>query len=164
MKYSLKKALMLGTVEEKKRRGWPAGMWADSVAVMMSTSLEDLKDQVRDRLSWRKPMVKILWTVGLQYCTRSLSLFFTSNFPHFCLSTGKCQTPFLPPNSSPRGGGDLANTYPVGTVLRLQCNPGYMPIPGTIRSMTCLDTNKWSELPTLCQSEYFLSTKVAVME
>ncbi|XP_070601691.1 zona pellucida sperm-binding protein 3 receptor-like [Erythrolamprus reginae] len=63
----------------------------------------------------------------------------------------KCQTPVLPPNSSPRGGGNLANTYPVGTVLRLQCDPGYIFVSGKFRSMTCLETNKWSELPTLCQ-------------
>ncbi|XP_013911074.1 PREDICTED: zona pellucida sperm-binding protein 3 receptor-like isoform X1 [Thamnophis sirtalis] len=63
----------------------------------------------------------------------------------------ECQTPVLPPNSSPRGGGDLAQSYPIGTVLRLQCDPGYTPKSGTIRSMTCLDTNKWSELPTLCE-------------
>ncbi|KAM3841156.1 complement component receptor 1-like protein isoform 2-T2 [Vipera latastei] len=60
----------------------------------------------------------------------------------------QCPAPVLPPHSSVRGG-DLADTYPVGTALRLQCIPGYEPTTTPI--MTCRDTNKWSNLPELCQ-------------
>ncbi|ETE59511.1 Complement decay-accelerating factor, partial [Ophiophagus hannah] len=64
-----------------------------------------------------------------------------------------CPRPVLPLHSSLRGGGDLADAYPVGTVLQLQCNPGYENIPGTMPRMICLDTSKWSNLPTLCQGK-----------
>lgn len=37
---------------EIKRRGWPAGRWMD--LVVMGAPLENLKDQIRNRSSWRK--------------------------------------------------------------------------------------------------------------
>ncbi|XP_034270234.1 C4b-binding protein alpha chain-like [Pantherophis guttatus] len=64
-----------------------------------------------------------------------------------------CPNPVLPPHSSLRTGEVLPHTSPTGTVLRLQCITGHEIIPGTIPRMTCLDTNKWSELPTLCQGK-----------
>ncbi|XP_015672468.1 complement component receptor 1-like protein [Protobothrops mucrosquamatus] len=63
----------------------------------------------------------------------------------------QCPAPVLPPHSSLRGGGDLAESYAVATTLRLQCIPGYEYLPGTIPTMRCLDTSKWSDLPALCQ-------------
>ncbi|XP_060545714.1 C4b-binding protein alpha chain isoform X2 [Pantherophis guttatus] len=66
---------------------------------------------------------------------------------------GDCPNPVLPPHSSLRTGEVLLDTSPTGTVLRLQCIAGHEIITGTIPRMTCLDTNKWSELPTLCQGK-----------
>ncbi|KAM3841174.1 zona pellucida sperm-binding protein 3 receptor-like isoform 1-T1 [Vipera latastei] len=63
----------------------------------------------------------------------------------------ECTTPILSPHSSLRGGGDLADTYPVGAVLQLKCAIGYENIPGTFPIMTCLGTSKWSDRPTLCR-------------
>ncbi|XP_070601689.1 complement decay-accelerating factor-like isoform X2 [Erythrolamprus reginae] len=63
---------------------------------------------------------------------------------------GECPTPVLPPHSSLKEG-ELANVSAVGTVLQLQCNRGYVNISGTIPTMTCLDTNKWSVLLELCK-------------
>ncbi|KAK9404548.1 complement component receptor 1-like [Crotalus adamanteus] len=63
----------------------------------------------------------------------------------------QCPAPVLPPHSSLKGGGDLAESYAVDTTLRLQCIPGYDYLPGTIPTIRCLDTNKWSDLPALCQ-------------
>lgn len=40
----------------KKGEGRPMARWMDSVTKAMSAQLEDLKGQVRDRLSWRKWM------------------------------------------------------------------------------------------------------------
>ncbi|XP_013928043.1 PREDICTED: complement decay-accelerating factor-like [Thamnophis sirtalis] len=67
------------------------------------------------------------------------------------LCQGVCPTPILPPHSSLKEGQELADAYRIGTVLQLHCIPGYTPIPGTIRSMTCLDINRWSDLPKACQ-------------
>lgn len=35
----------------RKKRGHPAARWIDSVTLMMSAQLEDLKDQIRGRSS-----------------------------------------------------------------------------------------------------------------
>uniref|UniRef100_A0A8C7DVS7 Sushi domain-containing protein n=1 Tax=Naja naja TaxID=35670 RepID=A0A8C7DVS7_NAJNA len=63
-----------------------------------------------------------------------------------------CPRPNLPLHSSLREGV-LEDTYPAGTNLRLKCIPGYENIPGIQPRMTCLDTSKWSDLPTLCQGK-----------
>lgn len=51
---SLEKALILGKVEVKRRKGWPSSRWMDSAKITMSALLGALKDQVRDILSWKK--------------------------------------------------------------------------------------------------------------
>ena len=43
---SLDKAVMLGKVEGKRRRGRPAARWMDSVTVVMNALLEELKDRL----------------------------------------------------------------------------------------------------------------------
>ncbi|KAG8132040.1 hypothetical protein E2320_009929 [Naja naja] len=58
-----------------------------------------------------------------------------------------CPRPVLPPHSSLRNGGDLADTYPVGTVLWLQCIPGYEP--SILPRMKCLDTRKRCPIPNI---------------
>ncbi|XP_070797665.1 membrane cofactor protein-like isoform X4 [Pituophis catenifer annectens] len=80
-----------------------------------------------------------------------LSDYTWSPVPVFC--KGDCPNPVLPPHSSLRTGEAPPDTSPIGTVLRLQCIAGHEIISGTIPKMTCLDTNKWSELPTLCQGK-----------
>ncbi|XP_070601693.1 complement decay-accelerating factor, GPI-anchored-like isoform X2 [Erythrolamprus reginae] len=62
----------------------------------------------------------------------------------------QCPTPVLPPYSSLREG-TLKYSYPVGTVLWLNCIAGYEPISGTIDIIMCRFSNQWSGLPTLCQ-------------
>ncbi|XP_032073653.1 C4b-binding protein alpha chain-like isoform X2 [Thamnophis elegans] len=66
----------------------------------------------------------------------------------------QCPTPVLPPHSSLRGGGDLADIYPAGTNLELQCLPGYEFIIIRNYWITCLDSGKWSILPmSLCEGQ-----------
>lgn len=45
----LEKAVMLGKVDEKIRKGQPAGRLMDSVIMAVSTLLGDLKEQAKDR-------------------------------------------------------------------------------------------------------------------
>uniref|UniRef100_A0A8C5WYI6 Sushi domain-containing protein n=1 Tax=Laticauda laticaudata TaxID=8630 RepID=A0A8C5WYI6_LATLA len=78
-------------------------------------------------------------------------MFSTLELPHFYLSTGDCPRPVLPPHSSLKGGGVLEDSYTAETVLNFQCIPGYENIPGIMPRMTCLETSKWSDLPTFCQ-------------
>ncbi|XP_015743425.1 membrane cofactor protein-like isoform X1 [Python bivittatus] len=63
----------------------------------------------------------------------------------------ECPTPSLPNHSSLKGGEGLADTYPVGTRLQLECITGYEYIPGKARIISCLDTNQWLDVPELCQ-------------
>lgn len=48
---TLKILLMLGKMEKKEKRG--SASWTDSVVAVINALLEDLKDQVRNRLQWK---------------------------------------------------------------------------------------------------------------
>lgn len=47
-----------GKVEKK---GQPVVTWMDSVTMTRNASMEDLKNQIRDRSAWRKCM----WSLGI---------------------------------------------------------------------------------------------------
>ena len=46
---SLKKTLMLGKIEGKRRRGWQTISWLDSTTDSMAMSLSKLQEMVKDR-------------------------------------------------------------------------------------------------------------------
>ena len=46
---SLKKTLMLGKIEGKRRRGWQKMRWLDSIADSINTNLSKLWEIVEDR-------------------------------------------------------------------------------------------------------------------
>lgn len=50
---------MLGKVEGKRTREQSAASWRDSVSMEIGVPLEDLKDLLRDRSSWRKSVYLI---------------------------------------------------------------------------------------------------------
>ena len=49
---SLEKALMLGKIEGRKRRGWQSMRWLDGVIDTMGMSLSRLWETVKDREAW----------------------------------------------------------------------------------------------------------------
>ena len=49
---SLRKTLMLGKIEGKRRSGWQRMRWLDSITSSMDMSLRNLGDIVQDRGAW----------------------------------------------------------------------------------------------------------------
>ena len=56
---SLEKTLMLGKIEDKRRRGQQRMKWLDSITDPMDMSLSKLQEIVKDREVWRAAVHRV---------------------------------------------------------------------------------------------------------
>ena len=49
---SLEKTLMMGKIEDKRRRGWQRMRWLDSISDSVDMNLSKLRVIVKDREAW----------------------------------------------------------------------------------------------------------------
>ena len=62
--HSLEKTLMLGKIEDKRRRGWQRTRWLDSIIDSMYMNLSKFWEIVKDRQGWDAAVHKVTksWT------------------------------------------------------------------------------------------------------
>ena len=56
---SLEKTLMLGKIEDKRRRGWQRMRWLDSITKSVDVNLSKLQMIVQERRAWRAAVCEV---------------------------------------------------------------------------------------------------------
>ena len=101
----LKKTLMVGKIEGRRRRGWQRMRWLDGITDSVDLSLSKLLETVKDREAWYAVVHRVAksqtWLSNQTTTSSSLEKCLFKSFFHFKIGLLSCENSLCIPDTRP---------------------------------------------------------------